>query len=84
MTPDNSITRLQAAASYAQTETQIACAQTDLMQVSTKMSLAETQQSALSQVGTLLEKNNGNLLSRNVGRSLSGLGAICGSCDHGS
>jgi flagellar hook-associated protein 3 FlgL len=66
---DNSITRLQAAQSYTQTEgTQITSVQTDLLQtnmaqVSTQLSTAETQQAALTQVVNLLEKNNGDLFS---------------------
>lgn len=66
---DNSITQLQAAQSYVQTQgTQIISAQTDLMQtdvakVSTQLSTAETQQTALTQVVNILEKNNGNLFS---------------------
>ncbi len=66
---DNSITRLQAAQNYTQMQgTQITAAQTDLLQtdvakVSTQMSTAETQQTALIQVVNLLEKNNGNLFS---------------------
>jgi flagellar hook-associated protein 3 FlgL len=66
---DNSITRLQAAQSYTQMQgTQITAAQTDLLQtdvakVSTQLSMAETQQTALIQVVNLLEKNNGNLFS---------------------
>jgi flagellar hook-associated protein 3 FlgL len=66
---DNSITRLQAAQSYTQTQAaQMTAVQTDLMQtdmaqVSTQLSTAETQQSALIQVVNLLEKNNGDLFS---------------------
>ncbi len=66
---DNSITRLQAAQSYNQMQgTQITAAQTDLLQtdvagVSTQLSTAETQQTALIQVVNLLEKNNGELFS---------------------
>lgn len=66
---DNSITQLQAAQSYVQTQgTQIISAQTNLMQtdvaqVSTQLSTAETQQAALTQVINILEKNNGNLFS---------------------
>jgi len=66
---DNSITRLQAAQSYTQTEgTQVTSAQTtllqtDIAQVSTQLSTAETQQAALTQVVNLLEKNNGDLFS---------------------
>jgi flagellar hook-associated protein 3 FlgL len=66
---DNSITRLQAAQNYTQMQgTQITAAQTDLLQadvakISTQMSTAETQQTALIQVVNLLEKNNGNLFS---------------------
>lgn len=66
---DNSIIQLQAAQSYVQTQvTQITSAQTDLMQtdvaqVSTQLSTAETQQAALTQVVNILEKNNGDLFS---------------------
>jgi flagellar hook-associated protein 3 FlgL len=66
---DNSITQLQAAQSYTQTQaTQIISAQTNLMQadvaqVSTQLSTAETQQAALTQVVNILEKNNGDLFS---------------------
>ena len=66
---DNSITQLQAAQSYVQTQrTQITSAQTNLMQtdvaqVSTQLSTAETQQAALTQVLNILEKNNGDLFS---------------------
>ena len=66
---DNSITQLQAAQSYTQTQgTQITSAQTNLMQadvaqVSTQLSTAETQQAALTQVVNILEKNNGDLFS---------------------
>lgn len=66
---DNSITQLEAAQSYTQTQrTQVTAAQTNLMQtdvaqVSTQLSTAETQQTALTQVVNILEKNNGNLFS---------------------
>jgi len=66
---DNSITQLQAAQNYTQAQgTQILSAQTNLMQtdmaqVSTQLSTAETQQAALTQVVNILEKNNGNLFS---------------------
>jgi flagellar hook-associated protein 3 FlgL len=66
---DNSITQLQAAQTYTQTQgTQITSAQTNLLQadvaqVSTQLSTAETQQAALTQVVSLLEKNNGDLFS---------------------
>jgi flagellar hook-associated protein 3 FlgL len=66
---DNSINRLQTAQNYTQMQgTQITAAQTDLLQtdvakVSTQLSMAETQQTALIQVVNLLEKNNGNLFS---------------------
>jgi flagellar hook-associated protein 3 FlgL len=69
VTIDNSITQLQAAQSYTQTQgTQITAVQTNLMQtdvaqVSTQLSTAETQQTALTQVVNILEKNNGNLFS---------------------
>ena len=66
---DNSITQLEAAQSYTQTQgTQITEAQTNLLQtdmaqVSTQLSTAETQQAALTQVVNILEKNNGNQFS---------------------
>ena len=66
---DNSITQLQSAQTYTQTQgTQITSAQTNLLQadvgqVSTQLSTAETQQAALTQVVSLLEKNNGDLFS---------------------
>ncbi|HEX3438375.1 MAG TPA: flagellar hook-associated protein 3, partial [Pseudacidobacterium sp.] len=66
---DNSITRLEAAQSAIQTEsTQITSAQTNLMQadvaqISTRLSTTETQQTALTQVVNLLEKDNGDLFS---------------------
>jgi flagellar hook-associated protein 3 FlgL len=66
---DNSITQLQAAQTYTQAQgTQITSAQTNLLQadvgqVSTQLSTAETQQAALTQVVSLLEKNNGDLFS---------------------
>lgn len=66
---DNSITQLQSAQTYTQTEgTQITATQTNLLQtdvglVSTQLSTAETQQAALTQVVNLLEKNNGSLFS---------------------
>jgi flagellar hook-associated protein 3 FlgL len=66
---DNSITQLQTAQGYIQAQgTQITSAQTNLMQadvaqVSTQLSTAETQQSALTQVVNILEKNNGDLFS---------------------
>jgi hypothetical protein len=37
--------------------------QTDVAQVSTQLSTAETQQAALTQVVNVLEKNNGDLFS---------------------
>lgn len=64
---DNSITQLQTAQNYVQTQgTQITSAQTNLMQadvaqVSTQLSTAETQQEALTKVVNILEKNNGSL-----------------------
>ena len=57
---DNSITRLTAAESYTQSEgTQLTAVQTDLLQadvaqIATRLSTAETQQSALSQVIAML------------------------------
>ncbi|HZY61047.1 MAG TPA: flagellar hook-associated protein FlgL [Edaphobacter sp.] len=66
---DNSITQLQAAQTYTQTQgAQITSAQTNLMQadvaqISTQLSTAETQQEALTQVINILEKNNGDLFS---------------------
>jgi flagellar hook-associated protein 3 FlgL len=66
---DNSITQLEAAQSYTQTQgTQITAAQTsllqtDMAQASTQLSTAETQQAALTQVVNILEKTNGNLFS---------------------
>jgi len=66
---DNSITQLEAAQSYTQTQgTQITVAQTsllqtDMAQASTQLSTAETQQAALTQVVNILEKTNGNLFS---------------------
>lgn len=69
VTLDNSITSLQSAGTYAQTEgTQITAAQTNLLQTdmaqaSTQLSTAETQQAALTQVVNILEKDNGNLFS---------------------
>jgi flagellar hook-associated protein 3 FlgL len=69
VTLDNSITQLQTAATYTQTQgTQITAAQTNLLQTdmaqaSTQLGLAETQQAALTQVVNLLEQNNGNLFS---------------------
>jgi flagellar hook-associated protein 3 FlgL len=69
VTLDNSITQLQSAQSYTQTEgTQITAVQTNLLQTdmakaSTQLGLAETQQAALTQVVNLLEQNNGNLFS---------------------
>jgi flagellar hook-associated protein 3 FlgL len=66
---DNSITQLQGAQNYIQTQgTQITAAQTgllqtDVAQASTQLSTAETQQAALTQVVNILEKNNGDLFS---------------------
>jgi len=66
---DNSITQLQAAGSYTETQsTQLTSTQTDLMQadfakISTQLSTAETQQAALTQVVNILERNNGDLFS---------------------
>lgn len=64
VTIDNSITRLTAAQTYAQSEsTQLLSAQTNLLQadyaqVATKLSTAETQQSALTQVIAALGKGS--------------------------
>lgn len=61
---DNSITALQGAASYTQSESaQLLSAQTTLMQadygqVSTQLSAAETEQTALSDVIATLEKGS--------------------------
>lgn len=69
VTIDNSITQLQAAESYTQTQgTQLTAAQTNLLQTdmalaSTQLSTAETQQAALTQVVNLLEQNNGSLFN---------------------
>jgi flagellar hook-associated protein 3 FlgL len=66
---DNSITQLQTAETYTQTQgTQITSAQTNLMQadvaqISTQLSMAETQQTALTQVINILEHDNGDLFS---------------------
>ena len=66
---DNSITQLQTAQIYAQTQgTQVTSAQTNLMQadvaqISTLLSTTETQQTALTQVINILEHNNGDLFS---------------------
>jgi len=66
---DNSITQLQSAQTYTQTQgTQITSAQTNLLQadvaqVATQLSTAETQQAALTQVVNLLEQNSGGLFS---------------------
>ena len=66
---DNSITQLQAAGTYTQTQaTQITSAQTNLMQadvaqISTQLSTAETQQTALIQVLNILEHDSGDLFS---------------------
>jgi flagellar hook-associated protein 3 FlgL len=69
VTLDNSISQLQSAATYTQTEgTQITAAQTNLLQTdmakaSTQLGLAETQQTALTQVVNILVQDNGNLFS---------------------
>ncbi|WP_158749996.1 flagellar hook-associated protein 3 [Acidobacterium sp. S8] len=66
---DNSITQLQTAQTYIQTQsTQIVAAQTNLLQtdvaqVSTQLSTAEIQQAALTQVVNILEHDNGDLFS---------------------
>ena len=70
MTVDNSITQLSAASSAVTNEkTQLTTAQTDLMQadiptVSTQLSLAETQQTALEDVIAQLESTSNNLFSK--------------------
>ena len=67
VTVDNSITQLSAASSAVTNEkTQLTTAQTDLMQadiptVSTQLSLAETQQTALEDVIAQLESTSNNL-----------------------
>jgi flagellar hook-associated protein 3 FlgL len=66
---DNSITQLQAAQSYTSAQaTQITSSQTNLIQadipqVSTQLGTAQAQQTALTQVVNILEKNNGALFS---------------------
>jgi flagellar hook-associated protein 3 FlgL len=66
---DNSITQLQAAQSYTSAQaTQLTSSQTnliqaDIAQVSTQLGTAEAQQTALTQVVNILEKNNGALFS---------------------
>jgi flagellar hook-associated protein 3 FlgL len=66
---DNSITQLQAAQSYTSAQaTQITSSQTnliqaDIAQVSTQLGTAQAQQTALTQVVNILEKNNGALFS---------------------
>ncbi|MDR3796505.1 MAG: flagellar hook-associated protein 3 [Terracidiphilus sp.] len=70
VTVDNSITQLGAASSAVTNEkTQLTTAQTDLMQadiptVSTQLSLAETQQTALEDVIAQLESTSNNLFSK--------------------
>jgi flagellar hook-associated protein 3 FlgL len=70
VTVDNSITQFSAASSaVANEETQLTTAQTDLMQadiptVSTQLSLAETQQTALEDVIAQLESTSNNLFSK--------------------
>lgn len=70
VTVDNSITQLNAASSaVTNEETQLTTAQTDLMQadiptVSTQLSLAETQQTALEDVIAQLESPSNNLFSK--------------------
>ena len=70
VTVDNSITQLNAASSAVTNEkTQLTAAQTDLMQadiptVSTQLSLAETQQTALEDVIAQLESTSNNLFSK--------------------
>ena len=70
VTVDNSITQLNAASSAVTNEkTQLTAAQTDLMQadiptVSTQLSLAETQQTALEDVIAQFESTSNNLFSK--------------------
>jgi flagellar hook-associated protein 3 FlgL len=70
VTVDNSITQLSAASSAVTNEqTQLTTAQTDLMQadiptISTQLSLAETQQTALEDVIAQLESTSNNLFSK--------------------
>ena len=70
VTIDNSMTQLSAASSaVTQQQTQLTTAQTDLMQadiptVSTQLSLAETQQTALEDVIAQLESTSNNLFSK--------------------
>ncbi len=70
VTIDNSITQLSTATSaVTQQRTQLTAAQTDLMQadiptVSTQLSLAETQQTALEDVIAQLESTSNNLFSK--------------------
>jgi flagellar hook-associated protein 3 FlgL len=70
VTVDNSMTQLSAASSAVTNEdTQLTTAQTDLMQadiptVSTQLSLAETQQTALEDVIAQLESTSNNLFSK--------------------
>ena len=70
VTVDNSITQLNAASSAVTNEkTQLTTAQTDLMQadiptVSTQLSLAETQQTALEDVIAQLESTSNNLFAK--------------------
>jgi flagellar hook-associated protein 3 FlgL len=70
VTVDNSITQLSAASSaVTNEETQLTTAQTDLMQadiptVSTQLSLAETQQTALEDVIAQLESTSNSLFSK--------------------
>jgi flagellar hook-associated protein 3 FlgL len=70
VTVDNSITQLSAASGAVTNEqTQLTTAQTDLMQadiptISTQLSLAETQQTALEDVIAQLESTSNNLFSK--------------------
>jgi len=70
VTVDNSMTQLNAASSAVTSEkTQLTTAQTDLMQadiptVSTELSLAETQQTALEDVIAQLESTSNNLFAK--------------------
>ena len=70
VTIDNSITQISTASSaVTQQQTQLTTAQTDLMQadlptISTQLSLAETQQTALEDVIAQLESTSNNLFSK--------------------
>ncbi len=70
VTIDNSITQISTASSaVTQQQTQLTTAQTDLMQadlptISTQLSLAETQQTALEDVIAQLESTSNNLFNK--------------------